>query len=209
MRLSAVILAGGESRRMGRDKAWASLDGEPLLARQIALVARLGATEIFISGRAQSDYSHFVRPVLLDEKPGLGPLGGIERALHAATCPLVLVLAVDLAQMTEACLCKLVARCGSGTGAVPELDGKLEPLAAVYPNRCHALAAALLAGPCPAARAFAEACVRANAARIVRVSAADVPCFTNCNTQDDLALVRGEIARKAKPASTRSTSIAA
>ncbi len=51
MNFSAVILAGGQSRRMGRDKAWLKRDGKTLLERQVELVRFLGVTEIFISGR--------------------------------------------------------------------------------------------------------------------------------------------------------------
>ncbi len=67
MNFSAVILAGGKSSRMGRDKAWLEFDGQSLLARQIACVRRAGASEVFISGRAGVDYSAFGCPVMEDE----------------------------------------------------------------------------------------------------------------------------------------------
>jgi molybdopterin-guanine dinucleotide biosynthesis protein A len=57
MNFSAVILAGGRSSRMGRDKAWPKIDSQTLLARQITLVRELGAVEIFIFGRAEADYA--------------------------------------------------------------------------------------------------------------------------------------------------------
>ncbi|HEY5345385.1 MAG TPA: NTP transferase domain-containing protein, partial [Verrucomicrobiae bacterium] len=59
MNFSAVILAGGKSSRMGRDKAFLEIGGTTLLARQIGLARELGAAEIFISGRAETDYSKF------------------------------------------------------------------------------------------------------------------------------------------------------
>src|SRR5580765_4688037 len=96
MNLSAVILAGGESRRMGKDKGWLEVDGQPLLARALSTLRDSGINEILISGRAGIDYSSLHYPVLLDLEPGCGPLSGIERALEAARAPLLLVLAVDL-----------------------------------------------------------------------------------------------------------------
>src|SRR5689334_8147321 len=93
MNLSAVILAGGESRRMGKDKAWLEVGGQPLLARALSTVRRAGIKEIFISGRSGTDYSVLRCPVLFDREPGCGPLSGIERALEVASAPLVLVLA--------------------------------------------------------------------------------------------------------------------
>src|SRR5258706_11754457 len=104
MNFSAVILAGGRSSRMGRDKAWLEVGGQTLLARQIGLVREMGATEIFISGRADADYSAFRCPILQDKFLGAGPLAGIERALDAAQSPLLLVLAVDLPEMKAECL---------------------------------------------------------------------------------------------------------
>ena len=92
MKFSAVILAGGKSIRMGRDKAWLPLDGQPLLARQIAVVRELDPVELFISGRNDTDYSSLGYPVLQDAFPDAGPLAGIaadtraEAALAALDC---------------------------------------------------------------------------------------------------------------------------
>jgi molybdopterin-guanine dinucleotide biosynthesis protein A len=104
MNLSAVILAGGESRRMGRDKAWIESDGQPLIALALDKIRQLGVAEVFISGRADVDYSALKIPVLFDAKPGCGPLGGIEQALQVCATPLLLVLAVDMPHMTVSCL---------------------------------------------------------------------------------------------------------
>ena len=85
MDLSAVILAGGESRRMGRDKAWMELEGQPLVALAVEKVRALGVTEIFISGRAGQDYSALTCPVLFDLKPVLAR----SAALNAVCTPAV------------------------------------------------------------------------------------------------------------------------
>ena len=92
MRCSALILAGGKSRRMGRDKARLELAGRPLLARQIELARELRADKIFISGRAGADYAAFGCEVLFDFYPEAGPLAGVERGLATATAPFLLVL---------------------------------------------------------------------------------------------------------------------
>lgn len=184
--ISAVILAGGRSLRMGRDKAWLPVDGRPLLARQIALVQELGLTQTFISGRADVDYSTFGCQVLHDRESGLGPLGGVERALHECEADLLLVLAVDLAAMTSTFLRRLTTRCDLHTGAVPKRAGDLEPLAAIYPKCCHALACEALARSRYAARDFAAACLRERAVRAFPVSSADDRCFANWNRPADL-----------------------
>ncbi len=95
MQCSAVILAGGESKRMGGDKAWVESGGRPLVQLAVEKVRELGIKEIFTSGRAGEDYSALKCAVLFDLEPGFGPLGGIERGLHECASPLLLVLAVD------------------------------------------------------------------------------------------------------------------
>lgn len=188
MQLSAVILAGGQSRRMGRDKAWLELEGQSLLSRALATVRAAGITEIFISGRADTDYSALDCPVLLDREPGAGPLAGIERALAASAAPLTLVLAVDLPHMTTAFLQTLAQNCAPDAGVVPEIRGQLEPLAAIYPKRCQALALDCLRQGRRAARHFAELCRAAGAVHTFPVPTQHLRCFDNWNTPQDLRL---------------------
>jgi len=180
--LSAVILAGGESRRMGRDKAWLLTEGQPLIARAVRTLREAGIAEIFISGRAGTDYSALGCPVLLDREPGSGPLAGIERALEAADAELILVLAVDLPRMTAAFLQKLIQHCDRLTGVVPKLEARLEPLAAIYPKRCQFIARDCLSRGRLAVRDFAEACRREQAVRIFPVPQNEAACFENWNS---------------------------
>ena len=186
MNLSAVILAGGESRRMGQDKAWLEMGGQPLIRRALSTVRDSGIQEVLISGRAGTDYSTLGCPVLFDLEPGGGPLGGIERALAEATAPLVLVLAVDLPGITAAFLRKLATHCDPLTGAVPKLRGEFEPLAAIYPKRCHFIVRHCLLNFRRAARDFADACLREQAVRTFAVAGTDAGCFGNWNSPADV-----------------------
>ena len=188
MNFSAVILAGGQSRRMGRDKAWLPLDGQPLLARQIALVRELAPADIFISGRADTDYSVLGCPVLTDEFADAGPLAGIAAGLAAASAPLVLVLAVDMPDMTSAALRRLLERCAAGVGVVPRVNRRVEPLAAFYPKAATLLAVDLLKRQLRAVRTFAEQCSHAGLVTLHDVEATDWKCFANWNSPADLPL---------------------
>jgi len=187
MKLDAVILAGGASSRMGRDKAWVEDEGRPLIARALSTLRSSGIQEIFISGRAGTDYSPLRCPVLLDRESGSGPLAGIERALDATEAQLLLVLAVDLPRMTADFLRKLADRCEPLTGVIPKLRGQLEPLAAIYPKRCHFIARDCLLKCRLAARDFAEGCRRERAVKTFAVPSADLPCFDNWNRPSDVA----------------------
>lgn len=193
MNFSAVILAGGKSSRMGRDKAELTLAGETLLERQLKLVHAVGATEVFISGRVGTDYSRFGCPVLTDNFPQAGPLAGIESALHICRYPLLLVLAVDMPQMTAAVLARLKEASDGQIGVIPKLVGHAEPLAACYPKVAATLAAKLLesfvaaagAGS-PGAGVFAAQCVRAGWARYENLPDDFASCFKSWNAPQDI-----------------------
>ncbi len=187
MNASAVILAGGASSRMGRDKAWVEQDGQPLIARALSTIRGAGVQEVFISGLKGTDYSSLACPVLFDSEPGRGPLTGIERALEAVNGPLLLVLAVDLPNMTGEFLSKLVACCEPLTGVVPKVRGQLEPLAAIYPRRCRWLVRDCLHKGQLVARDFADLCLRERTVKTMAVDEIDFSRFDNWNTPADVA----------------------
>ena len=190
MNFSAVILAGGKSSRMGRDKAWLEVGRQTLLARQIQTAQAAGATEIFVSGRFGVAYPTFGGRVLEDKFQEAGPLAGIERALIAASEPLLLVLAVDMADLPGDFLKKLSANCRDGIGAVPLVKGMIEPLAAFYPRTAGSLIQKILAGANPArspgAKHFAEQCVQAGLARFITVPPEAAGWFKSWNSPEDL-----------------------
>lgn len=186
MNFCAVILAGGNSSRMGRDKAWLEVGSQRLLDRQIELVRATGAVEVFISGRADSDYTGFGGRVLHDQFANAGPLAGIERALDAAASPLLLVLAVDLAAMSTELLRRLAAASATNVGVVPRVNGELEPLAAFYPKTTHAMAVAQLERGNLAVKAFAGRCVQDGRCRFIELAASEAHHFANWNSPDDV-----------------------
>lgn len=136
MPYSAVLLAGGKSTRMGRDKATILVDGVPLWQRQLTTLRATGAAEIFISGKGTGPYAGSGVEVVSDHRENAGPLGGICAALLRCTTPWCLVLAVDMPWMTATYLRSLAQQAEhAGNGFVPRnASGQWEPLAAVYPR---------------------------------------------------------------------------
>jgi len=201
MKFSAVILAGGKSSRMGQDKAWLQLEGESLLARQIRLAHEVGANEVLISGRANWDYSNLGCRVVHDRFVDAGPLGGIESALAAVSSSLLLVLAVDMPKMQVQLLNRLASRCSEGVGAIPRVNGKIEPLAAIYPRLAAGLIEALFSASgqkelgnemsrmpvkSPSATGFAEKCVKCGLARFVALAESETQFFANWNLPEQV-----------------------
>lgn len=131
---TGVILAGGQSRRMGYDKALMEVDGKSMLERGVELL-RPHVREVLVIGDP-SKYAPSHATVLSDERPGLGPLGGIVTALKRARYVRCLVLACDLPVINDRLLVNLKKELDKGADAVvPRHQGSIEPLAAAYHRR--------------------------------------------------------------------------
>lgn len=102
---TAFVLAGGQSSRMGRDKALLSFAGEPLIARALGILREAGL-EASIAG-ARSSLESFA-PVVADAARGLGPLSGICAALQSASARWAVFLPVDLPLLPAALLAYLL-----------------------------------------------------------------------------------------------------
>jgi len=127
---------------MGCDKAWLQIEGQPLLLRQIRRLQEAGLSEIGIAaGPADRPPLPDIprsMPLLRDRFLELGPLAGLEAGLSpfVQRNPLgwTLAVAVDLPELSSEWLRRLLAQTRPGVGCIPVHEGRLEPLAAVYPN---------------------------------------------------------------------------
>src|SRR5215831_12086854 len=113
--VSAYILAGGKSTRMGADKAFVLLNGRTLLARMLEAARSLTPSARIVGDPAK--YKAFA-PVVEDIFPGCGPLGGIHAALRSSTTDLNLILAVDTPFVSLALLQFLVTHSRSAPEAL-------------------------------------------------------------------------------------------
>jgi len=129
--LTAFILAGGKSSRMGSEKAFLELGGRSLLALALQLAGSV-TPEVKIVGEKEK-FSTF-GPVVEDVYPGRGPLGGIHAALAASATDYNLVLAVDLPFLRPRLLGYLAsqAQLSEAVVTVPRASGQFQPLCAIY-----------------------------------------------------------------------------
>ena len=183
---SAVLLAGGESRRMGQDKAGLEFEGVPLWKRQLATLRATSPAELFISGRMDGPYANTGIETVPDEQSGLGPIGGIVAALRRMKTNHLLVLAIDLPAITPEFLLGLLAVSWAHRGVVPILDDRFEPLAAVYPRRSLAHAEDCLHGPNRSLRHFATHAVSADLVMGWVIDAEKRFLFRNLNSPGDI-----------------------
>jgi len=140
---TALILAGGDSRRMGQDKASLVLDGLPLLQRVVNIVQPLFAETIISVRQPRQDIA---LPQVCDDPAHHGPLAGLAAGLERATTPWVFAVACDMPFITPAVIEHLAA-CRSGSQAVvPVVRGHVQPLAAFYARDCLQALQLLLGG---------------------------------------------------------------
>jgi len=192
-RLAGAILAGGGSRRLGRDKA-AEHIGEDRLIDRAAFALRPHCGEVFVvSSRPDTPTGPW--SVIHDVRPPCGPLGGIEAALlHAGKSgyDAVAVLAVDLPLVDATSIGALAAASAESEGGVVAAartgDPDFEPLCAVYPVSCLATVVELLEGGERAAQALFQT---VGGVRVQGASGASV----NVNSAADLAQVAALLQR--------------
>jgi molybdenum cofactor guanylyltransferase len=199
------VLAGGQSTRMGRDKATLLFEGQTLIARAVDRLTSLGL-RVRIAG-SRPDLAEYA-DVVDDRHPGCGPLSGLEAALAASDAELNVFTAVDLPHLPAMFLDWMIWR-AEHTGAlatIPTLAGRPQPLCAVYHRMLHAgLARALRAGDCKVMHAVENAAKGAvDAFSMERLAASRWDCspnlpvqrwFENLNTPADLAMVAQTLTR--------------
>ena len=179
--ICGLLLAGGESSRMGRDKALLPWAGTTLLEHQLTTLRSTGAREVFISARDADKYAHAGAPIICDEGARCGPLGGLCTALTKIGSPLLLVLAIDLPAMSSAFLRALVDEAQPTRGVVPQRGRFFEPLAAVYPIEAAEIAANQIAHGQFAMQAFVRELIAADLMESRALFADEERFFANFN----------------------------
>jgi molybdenum cofactor guanylyltransferase len=192
MIFSAALLAGGRSSRMGRDKAFLEIDGIPLWQRQVQLLRKLNPAEIFIAGPAQPEWIRNGLEVVADAARDSGPLGGLVAVLRRCRNPQLLVLAVDLPNMTSEFLRRLLAMCPENSGIVPKREcatqeKRFEPLTAIYPATALALAENCLSAGEYSLQRFTDRATSMGLMATKQILEAEESLFFNLNTPADFA----------------------
>ena len=185
--LTAFILAGGKSTRMGTDKAFVDYAGRTLLARALELT-RSVAFDVRIVG-SKEKFAAFA-PVVEDVIRDCGPLGGIHAALRASSTELNVMLAVDVPFVSWAFLQYLVTQARGAPEAavvVPRMDGGWQPLCAIYRREFSGVAErALLAGRNKIDRLFDEVRTRVIEQEELEGAGFSSAIFRNLNTPEEL-----------------------
>lgn len=133
MKLTAIVLTGGKSSRMGRDKALIQLDGKTLLKRAVDFCSSF-CDEVLISSDSED---HRLKGFLTvpDQFKNCGPIGGIHTCLQQSSNEWNFVLSVDAPFVAKDFVNFLISDVAGFDAVIPVYDGKKEPLIALYNKR--------------------------------------------------------------------------
>ena len=190
MGVSGIVLAGGLSRRLGRDKAVEPIGGEPLIARCIGRLSAV-ADEIIVVVNDVERGKQLPLPsacrVAVDVYADSGSLGGIFSGVSAMGGEWGVVVACDMPFLNIALLKHMLSLREGFDAVVPVLDGRPEPTHALYSKAClpH-IELRLQAGDLKIARFFDDVSVRYVSQEEVDAHDPDHLSFFNVNTQSDL-----------------------
>jgi molybdopterin-guanine dinucleotide biosynthesis protein A len=138
---AGIVLCGGRSSRMGRPKAWLPWCGRPVVVHVVDQLRR-ATDEVVVVCSADLELPPLPVPVVRDRDPGLGPLAGIREGLQHTRAERSYVTSTDAPFLTPEFVRAMLAFEGA---AAPEVDGRVQTLAAVYPRAALPLAEKLIA----------------------------------------------------------------
>ena len=192
--VTGIILAGGLSRRLGRDKAVEPIEGQPLVGRVMDALSGIADELVVVVNTPQRGRELPLRDsavVAVDIYPNAGSLGGIFTGLSSASNQWGIVVACDMPFLNLDLLSYLLSFRESHDAVVPVLDGRPEPTHAAYSKVClSAIEARLDADDLKIARFFDDVRVKYVSQRRVEEIDPSRRSFFNVNTEEDLARAR-------------------
>ncbi|MFZ5916893.1 MAG: molybdenum cofactor guanylyltransferase [Chloroflexota bacterium] len=133
--VSGVVLAGGQSRRMGRNKAFVEIGGQSIIERVLERISAV-CQEVILVTNTPDEFVHLHYPSVPDILPGKGSLGGVYSGLKAASHPYALTVACDMPFLNVALLRYLILIAPGYDVIVPRTEQGSETLHAVYGQNC-------------------------------------------------------------------------
>lgn len=190
MKACGVILAGGQSSRMGTNKALLEFEGEPLIQR---LARRFQAwfDQVLIVTNTPEPYTFLGLPMIGDRVPGLGPLGGLEAGLSISRHEFAFFCATDMPFVDEGLVRQMVSHGPGHDIVVPMVGGEYEPMHAVYSrNRLPLITQKLESRRLRLISIFEESRLRVVTEQEVSAFGDPERLFFNCNTPTDIERAR-------------------
>ena len=186
--VTGVILAGGKSRRMGRDKALLKIGDIPLIER-VSVVLRRIFENVFLVTNDPTLYLDLGFPVYTDTYPNRASLVGIYTALLKADTPHIFCASCDMPFLNESLIRFLVEQRANADWVLPFSNHGREPLHAVYGKNClPPMGRMILEERMAIMEIFAQIRTKKVTPEEVAVIDPDFLSFLNCNTPEDFEM---------------------
>jgi len=134
--MTGLLVAGGKSRRMGRDKRFLELGGQPLLQRALSVLQRLFPEVLIAVAEPLSQLTGQGFRVVLDLIPNCATLGGLYTGLSSASHPRVFAVGCDMPFLNPEAIRRLAGLDAQADVVMPRLATGLQPMHAVYSKSC-------------------------------------------------------------------------
>ncbi len=194
--LTGIILAGGRSTRMGFNKAFIEIGGTPLIERIVNLFREL-FPEVIIVANDVEGYNNLGVRVLPDVKKGRGSMIGIYSGLIHSAHPRSLVVACDMPFLNRNLLTYMRDEIGEYDVLVPFVEGRYEPLHAVYSKTCIKHMERLInSDKLKIIDLYKEVNVKTIGEETIKRFDPDLLFKTNINTSADLKILQKDLAHK-------------
>ena len=198
MMITSIVLAGGRSLRLGKNKIMETLGGETLIERVVECLAPIGDQVIIatIPGQRLPQFNHRVE-IVFDAYPGKGSIGGLYSGLKAARSFHSLVVAADMPFLNQTLLSYMMEMASDFDVVIPRIGGLVEPLHAIYSKRClEAIETQIKSGRLSMKSFFSQVKVHyLDEIELDRFDPAHLSFF-NINTTDDLERANEIIAQQ-------------
>ncbi len=196
----AIVLAGGRSSRLRQNKCWLSLAEERVLEKIIRILNQLAGEVILVLSPGQtspiSNYRFRIREAV-DAYPDRGPLVGLYSGLRLSKYPHSLAVACDMPFLNPRLLRYMLTLCSDFDVVIPRVEGKVEPLHAVYSKDCLPIMQEMLArGDSKISNLLDQVKVRYVEGKELGALDPEHLSFFNINSPEDLALAEDIIQQR-------------
>jgi molybdopterin-guanine dinucleotide biosynthesis protein A len=189
MEATLLVLAGGDSRRMGRPKAWLEVGDTTLLRWLVERLAPAFSDVLVSFAEPEQLEAHVPYRIVFDRHRHAGPLAGIEAGLQAARTEVSFAVACDMPYVTSALTQMAVAAARGADAAIPRIGERPEPVCAAYRKSALAtISASINAGELKAAEVVSRL-------DVTWLDGLDEAQFESLNTPDDYRRFNGAFLR--------------
>ena len=195
--VSGVLIAGGKSRRMGRDKRLLTVGGTSLFHRTLSLLEQMFPETIVVLAQPVTSLEVQGSRVVYDVIPNAGSLGGLYTGLMVASHPRIFAVACDMPFLDSEMMRFMASFDTAADIVVAKLESGFQPLHALYSRSCLPFLKAMTADR----DLKIQKLYSAQQLRVTVVDEADIAnvgnglkSFRNVNTAEDLARAEAELA---------------